>query len=374
VNLFASATYATKGFKYAMHKETGANNTIKDSTFKQAVNYVDLNINLRKKFMFGGEDEEQTNSFFAGTGPVISLLAGGKQEMTVNYFGSGLPATNGKDNKIASGNGPGKYKPMFLSWTFSAGVELNKFSVWINYAVPLGDYFQDGQKSVKHKIKSFGINMGYALYTHQHKEKEQKEKRVKHGVTIPEIAAVVDTLKDTDGDGVIDSHDKCPGNKGTAKYGGCPVPDTDGDGINDDNDKCITVAGTVANNGCPAYPDTVKSSKDTTVYLVYFEPGKNILHSEAYDVLKKVVAQLKSNSKLRVIFKGHTDNVGSEAANYNRSLLRATVCADYVTSFYISKYRVTILSLGNKMPVADLNDPLVQWKNRRVEICVFETK
>jgi OOP family OmpA-OmpF porin len=86
------------------------------------------------------------------------------------------------------------------------------------------------------------------------------------------------------------------------------------------------------------------------------------------------VAQLKANSKLRVIFKGHTDNVGSETANYNRSLLRASVCADYVTSFYISKDRIKVVSLGNKMPVADLNDPLVQWKNRRVEICVFETR
>ena len=60
--------------------------------------------------------------------------------------------------------------------------------------------------------------------------------------------------KDTDGDGIMDSQDKCPTVPGVAKYNGCPVPDTDGDGINDDNDKCPTVKGLAKYNGCPV-PD-----------------------------------------------------------------------------------------------------------------------
>ncbi|MBE2231263.1 MAG: thrombospondin type 3 repeat-containing protein, partial [Chitinophagaceae bacterium] len=46
---------------------------------------------------------------------------------------------------------------------------------------------------------------------------------------------------DTDGDGIIDSLDKCPTQKGIEKYKGCPIPDTDKDGINDEEDKCPTV-------------------------------------------------------------------------------------------------------------------------------------
>ena len=87
-----------------------------------------------------------------------------------------------------------------------------------------------------------------------------------------------------------------------------------------------------------------------------------------------MIQQLKANPKLVAVFTGHTDNVGSVEANYKRSLGRATVCADHVASYYISKDRLTVLSMGNKMPAADLNDPLLQWKNRRVEICVFERK
>ncbi|MGB3007501.1 MAG: thrombospondin type 3 repeat-containing protein, partial [Chitinophagaceae bacterium] len=62
---------------------------------------------------------------------------------------------------------------------------------------------------------------------------------------------------DTDGDGIIDSLDKCPTVKGLAKYEGCPIPDTDKDGINDEEDKCPTVPGLARYQGCPI-PDTDK--------------------------------------------------------------------------------------------------------------------
>ena len=62
-------------------------------------------------------------------------------------------------------------------------------------------------------------------------------------------------IPDTDGDGINDEEDKCPGQAGTAKYNGCPIPDSDGDGINDELDKCPNQAGTAKYNGCPI-PDT----------------------------------------------------------------------------------------------------------------------
>ena len=65
--------------------------------------------------------------------------------------------------------------------------------------------------------------------------------------------------KDTDGDGVIDSEDKCPTVAGVAAEDGCEVPeedpetvDTDGDGVIDSKDKCpSTPAGAeVDGQGC----------------------------------------------------------------------------------------------------------------------------
>jgi len=60
---------------------------------------------------------------------------------------------------------------------------------------------------------------------------------------------------DSDGDGVPDNKDKCPGVAGLERYEGCPIPDTDGDGINDEEDSCVNVAGTLKYKGCPI-PDT----------------------------------------------------------------------------------------------------------------------
>ncbi len=372
LSLFFASTYNKKGYKYLMQKETGNTNTVKDSSYTQKVRYIDLNINLRKKFVFG---EEAANSFFAGTGPAISFLTDGKEQMQINYFGNAIPSINNTNNKLSTGDGPGKYKSTFFSWGFALGFQINNLSIWINGNIPLDNYYQDATNKVKHKIKIFGINTSYTFLTHNKKDKsEKREKRKKITPDIP-VVVVRDTLTDTDGDGITDINDRCPGHKGTLKYFGCPIPDTDGDGINDDNDKCITVAGVAANNGCPAFIDTIKPpNKDTACYTVYFEPGKSILRSEAYNTLAVVIQKLKANPKLVAVFTGHTDNVGSVEANYKRSLGRATVCADHVASYYISKDRLTVLSMGNKMPAADLNDPLLQWKNRRVEICVFESK
>jgi outer membrane protein OmpA-like peptidoglycan-associated protein len=58
-------------------------------------------------------------------------------------------------------------------------------------------------------------------------------------------------IPDTDGDGINDEQDKCPTVKGIAKYNGCPIPDTDGDGVNDEEDKCPNQAGPASRNGCP---------------------------------------------------------------------------------------------------------------------------
>jgi outer membrane protein OmpA-like peptidoglycan-associated protein len=362
--LFISPTYIQKGFNYLYQKETGVNNAIKDSSFEQKINYVDVNLNLRKKFVFG-----KNNSFFAGTGPVISFLTRGKEKIQASYFGNTLPAINKTNTNLSDSNSGGKYKSSFLSWNVSAGFEIKNFSVGLTINIPLDNYFSDKQMAVTHKIKTIGINLGYTLFTTHRKIKTPKIKDTALAIIVK------DTITDTDGDGIVDINDKCPGHKGTAKYLGCPIPDTDGDGINDDDDKCIEAAGTIANNGCPDFADTVKTTAaDSTCYIVYFEPAKSILRTEAYKTLDKVIKQLKANPKLMAVFKGHTDNSGNEAANNRVSFARASVCASYVASYYIDKKRLFMLALGKSMPAADLNDPLLQWKNRRVEICVVEKK
>ena len=59
---------------------------------------------------------------------------------------------------------------------------------------------------------------------------------------------------DTDGDGVVDVADKCPGTAGTAGNSGCPPStpaDTDGDGVVGVADKCPQADGKGSLDGCP---------------------------------------------------------------------------------------------------------------------------
>ena len=74
----------------------------------------------------------------------------------------------------------------------------------------------------------------------------------------PAAAPAVQVARDTDGDGVVDDLDKCPGTPAGVKVdsNGCPL-DTDGDGVYDYLDKCPgTPAGVkVDPNGCPLDTD-----------------------------------------------------------------------------------------------------------------------
>ena len=133
------------------------------------------------------------------------------------------------------------------------------------------------------------------------------------------------------------------------------------------------VEGPLSNSGCPLFSESSQGvTKDTMKWVIYFEPGKSELKTEGFVVLNEVIKLLKANKKLVVQFNGHTDNVGSIEANSIRAFGRAMVCVDYVASYFIERRRLTAAAFSNKKPAADLNDPLLQWKNRRVEVYVFE--
>ncbi|MBK9107420.1 MAG: OmpA family protein [Saprospiraceae bacterium] len=69
----------------------------------------------------------------------------------------------------------------------------------------------------------------------------------------PELAGLEEFMgcPDTDGDGIPDTEDECPNVKGIKELKGCPEPDKDGDGIPDNKDDCPEKAGSKEMNGCP---------------------------------------------------------------------------------------------------------------------------
>ncbi|MDB5250735.1 MAG: OmpA family protein [Segetibacter sp.] len=74
-------------------------------------------------------------------------------------------------------------------------------------------------------------------------------------LSFKDYSLIKDTIRkgsnDRDKDGIVDSLDKCPDEKGVIEYDGCPMPDSDNDGVADDVDQCPAVRGLAKYKGCP---------------------------------------------------------------------------------------------------------------------------
>jgi OOP family OmpA-OmpF porin len=168
---------------------------------------------------------------------------------------------------------------------------------------------------------------------------------------------------DSDGDGVVDSKDQCPGTPAGAKVDtkGCEL-DSDGDGVVDSKDKCPgTPAGaTVDSRGC---------ALGIVLDNVQFKLNSGELTAESMSILDKVAASLTARKDVTsVIVIGHTDSSG--AASYNQSLSekRAKAVQDYLVSQGVDSGILSSKGMGESAPIADNDTAEGRAKNRRVEL------
>lgn len=175
-------------------------------------------------------------------------------------------------------------------------------------------------------------------------------------------------IPDTDKDGINDEEDKCPTVAGVARYQGCPVPDTDKDGINDEEDKCPTVPGVRENNGCPAIKEEVVKKVTASAKNVFFVTGSAKLQTKSFKSLDEVVAILKEDAALKLDIEGHTDNTGTDKVNVPLSQNRAKSVYDYLVSKGIDAARLSSEGYGSSKPVADNKTAAGRTLNRRVEM------
>lgn len=93
---------------------------------------------------------------------------------------------------------------------------------------------------------------------------------------------------DTDNDGVANHNDKCPEDVGELQYEGCP--DSDSDGIPDFRDRCPNESGYLSHEGCPVVITT--SQKNRPIFLnqkeaTFTRANGEVLRSENLGVLFK---------------------------------------------------------------------------------------
>ena len=190
---------------------------------------------------------------------------------------------------------------------------------------------------------------------------------------------------DNDGDGIPDASDKCP-NEAEDKDGfqdddGCPDPDNDGDGIPDAADKCPdqpeTKNGFQDDDGCPdEIPEKLKAFTGA-IQGINFKLGDADLAPTSAATLDKAVAVLVEFKDIKLEIQGHTDDLPLKSKKFADNAALSQARAESVKAYFVKKgideSRVTAKGYGDSQPVEDpkgltggkLN--AARAKNRRVE-------
>ncbi|MDN5285057.1 MAG: OmpA family protein [Mucilaginibacter sp.] len=169
----------------------------------------------------------------------------------------------------------------------------------------------------------------------------QEVEALKGRVTNVETA-VNDLKKDSDGDGVADQFDKCPG----------------------------TAAGSVVDgSGCViVFPkDTVAAAPSANAYSnIQFEFDSSVLRTSSYPVLDATSADLRSSGK-SVEVDGYASSEGTAAHNIALSKDRANSVKTYLVNSGVDAKKVKVKGFGETNPIADNSTEEGRVLNRRVQ-------
>jgi len=162
-------------------------------------------------------------------------------------------------------------------------------------------------------------------------------------------------------------------------------PDSDGDGVPDNLDQCPgTPAGTVVDDkGCPV-PNCPKPQPGERISLngcgvgdvivlngVNFDFDKARLTANAETILNQVADELTSHADITVELAGHTDSLGSDEYNQRLSDRRAAAVKKYLAGRGIAGDRMTAVGLGESQPVDTNETEEGREHNRRVELKIL---
>ena len=104
-----------------------------------------------------------------------------------------------------------------------------------------------------------------------------------------------------------------------------------------------------------------------------FPFNSDSLTPETRSQIDAFLSDLKETDDAIFLVAGHTDNLGSEAYNYELGQKRAASVARYLIAHKrLDPLRVTAVSYGKSAPIADNATREGRRKNRRIEILVYK--
>jgi photosynthetic reaction center M subunit len=105
------------------------------------------------------------------------------------------------------------------------------------------------------------------------------------------------------------------------------------------------------------------------LYGVHFETASAQIQAQSMPVVAMIGEALQANPDIKIQISGHTDNVGSEAANLTLSQERAASLKSMLVQKYgINPDRIGTAGYGDTRPIADNGTEEGRAQNRRTEI------
>jgi OOP family OmpA-OmpF porin len=123
----------------------------------------------------------------------------------------------------------------------------------------------------------------------------------------------------------------------------------------------------------PVEPER-KASETFALRNIQFEFDSYSLIPSYFPDLDKMVTILNNQPRWSVKLTGHTDDVGSEAYNFELSMNRATRVSEYLKLKGIESDRISTLGMGKTRPLVRGKDENSRLINRRVEAQFVERR
>lgn len=186
----------------------------------------------------------------------------------------------------------------------------------------------DGRKVMDMIVKVGGC--GFSVNAEEIAAADAMSRYVQEVLLLPpagQLASTAYEAKDSDGDGVADSRDKCPNTPKGARVNA---------------DGCWELTG------------------------VYFDSGQAVIKNPG--ALNEALAILKANPALTGEAQGHTDSTAASETNQKLSEARAKAVRDYFIRQGIAPDRIRAVGFGETRPIASNDTPEGRALNRRVEL------
>jgi outer membrane protein OmpA-like peptidoglycan-associated protein len=151
------------------------------------------------------------------------------------------------------------------------------------------------------------------------------------------------------------------------------IVDSDGDGVSDDLDRCPgTRPGLwVDAQGCPEAAERAslfEGRKRLVLEGVKFDTDTARLKSSSRVTLDRVAKSLNAWPDARVEIDGHTDSTNTDAYNLKLSRARSAAVCEYLVDRGVASSRLKEKGYGESRPIADNTTAVGRATNRRVEM------